>query len=377
MDELNKIRSAFPEQPGPSPHVTDQARRQVQALAREAATARRRDRLYAAAKSGRAGIGLTAVAASVALAALAAPIVLGPGSGPDAGPVPSTVIPTPRLMTASQVLLATAVKQEKNEKVSGKYYRVRSLQLRVGTRVGSPKYTLERRSITESWMPMKQGVESWFGWVDLGARPATPGDTAKWKAQGSPRSWQLNYEVDPVTMDPNWPTVRKMTFDEVPPGYYLSGVRPVTAKQIQALPTDPAKLRTVLAAGAEPGATAEEIDYTDLQRGRPAALRDAVAAEAARCRAPRAVRTAGHGAQGERQGRDRPDRYADHDGVAEDGGRCPQDALRRRRYQLHHRCADRPAAELASPSASRSGASVVLESGWTDEKPTAPSRAVR
>jgi hypothetical protein len=270
MDELHKIRSAYPEQPGPSPEVTAQARQQIQALAREEATAtagqvaaRRRDRWHAAARSGRVGVALTATAAVVALAALATPLILSPGSGPDAAPVPSTVTPTPRLMTASQVLMAVAVKQEVDEKVSGKYYRVRRLQMRAITEVGAPgnKYDLERRNITESWMPMKQGVASWFGWVDLGARPATPADTAKWKAQGSPGSWKLDYEVDPVTMKVGEPTVRKMTFAEVPPGYYLSGIKPVTAQQIQALPTDPAKLRAVLAKGAEPGASADEIDY--------------------------------------------------------------------------------------------------------------------
>jgi hypothetical protein len=379
MDELHKIRKAFPEQPGPSAEVTQQARRQVQALVREAESTRRRDRWYAAAKAGRVGIALTATAATVALAALATPLFFSPGTGPDAGPVPSTITPTPHLVTASQVLLATAVQQERNEKVSGKYYRVRSLQLRGNTEVGSPKYKLERPSITESWMPMKQGVQSWFGWVDLGARPATPADVAKWKKQGSPTSWQLSYEVDPVTMKANEPTVRKMTFDEVPPGYYLSGVKPVTAQQIQALPTDPVKLRALLAKGAEPGSSEENVNFTVFQAaGRllfempsPPKLRGAALR----------VLSMLPGTQYKENAKDALGRtgtritmtWSKALGREPGGSPTVSDGIGTS-YIID------PATGrlLSSESVGlKTGASVVLESGWTDERPTPPSKALR
>jgi hypothetical protein len=376
MDELHKIRSAFPEQPGPSPEVTAQARRQVQALAREAATARRRDRWQAAAKSGRLGVALTATAATVALAALAAPLLLAPDSGPDAEPVPSTITPTPRLMTASQVLLATAVKQEVSEKVSGKYYRVRSLQVRATTQVGAPKYRIEQRSITESWMPMKQGVKSWFGWVDLGARPATVDDLAKWKAQGSPRSWQLDYEVDPVTMAPGEPTVRKMTFDEVPPGYYLSGVKPVTAQQIQALPTDPAKLRALLARGTWPGSTAEEINYTVF---------NAAGRLLFEMPSPPKLRGAALRVLSELPGIDF--RQNVKDPIGRTGIRITMDGPKFKPGSRKTVMNGGGTSYIIDPTTGRllssesiglkPGASIVLESGWTDDKPSPPSRAVR
>ncbi|GAA1550357.1 hypothetical protein GCM10009789_00180 [Kribbella sancticallisti] len=376
MDELHKIRSAFPEQPGPSPEVTSQARRQVQALARAATTARRRDRWHAAARSGRMGIALTATAASVALAALAAPLFLAPGSGPDAAPVPSTVSPTPRLMTASQVLLATAVKQEVNERVSGQYYRVRSLQLRATTRVGSPKYTIERRNITERWMPMRQGVESWFGWVDLGARPATPADVAKWRDQGAPRWWRLDYEKDPVLMASGRPTVHKMTFDEVPPGYYLSGEKPVTAQQIQALPTDPAKLRTVLARGTEPGSTAAEIDYTVF---------NAAGRLLFEMPSPPKLRGAALRVLSELPGTEFRENV--QDALGRTGTQItmswPKGTPGARKTALN----DGGTSFIIDPATGRllssesigpkAGASVVLESGWTDDRPTPPSPAVR
>jgi len=377
MNEFDKIRSAFPEQPKPSPEVTANARRQVQALIREAETVRRRDRWYAAAKSGRVGMALTATAASVALVALAVPLVLSPGEGQDASPVPSTITPTPRLMTASQVLLAVAVKQEHDEKVSGKYFRVRSLQLRGTTTVGSPAYRIERRNITESWMPMEQGVESWFGWVDLGARPASTADVAKWRAQGSPKEWQLSYEDDPVTMAPGEPVVHRMTFDDVPPGYYLSGVKPVTAQVIQNLPTDPVKLRAVLAANPQPGATAEVINYQVFSAaGRllfempsPPKLRGAALR----------VLSMLPGVEFKENVKDAIGRVGtrislDWDKTARPGSRMTMLGDGRTNYII-----DPSTGRLLSSQqdGTKSGASVVLESGWTDEKPTPPSRAIR
>ncbi|MEV8377982.1 CU044_5270 family protein [Kribbella sp. NPDC056861] len=378
MNEFDKIRSAFPEQPGPSRETTAAARRQVQALIREAGDSRRRDRWYAAAKSGRVGIALTATTAAVALAALATPLFLSPGPGAgDAGPVPSTVSPTtPRLVTVSQALVQLAMKQESNEKVSGKYFRVRNLQIRGLLRVGSPKYSIAQRSITESWMPMRQGVESWFGWVELGARPATAADTAKWRAQGAPTQWPMT-ETDPVTMAPSEPVVNKMTFDQVPPGYYLSGVKPVTAQQIQALPTDPAKLYAVLAASAEPGLTADDVNYQVFSAaGRllfempsPPKLRGAALRVLSMLPGVRL-----------------------EEGVKDPIGRVGTQisldwAKRGQPSGSPTRAYDGRTNYIVDPGTGRllsseydglkQGASVVLESGWTDEKPAPPSRAVR
>jgi hypothetical protein len=264
-DEFETIRSAFPEQPGPSPEVTARARRQVQDLVRQEVNGPRRSRWRSAVHSGRLGIAITATTAVVAVTALSVPLLrsMGPGSGPDAGPVPGTSSPIPRLTAASRALLDAAVRQEKNEKVAGKYFRVRSLLINTGNvEVGNPKYKLQRRQITESWMPMKRGVESWFGWVDLGSRPATADDVKKWRAQGSPTSWMLDHDKTPTLMAPGESVVNKMSFEDVPPGYYLNDIKPLTAQQIEALPTDPEQLRKKLSANIRPEATQDEIDYT-------------------------------------------------------------------------------------------------------------------
>lgn len=380
MNEFDKIRKAFPEQPGPSAEATANARRQVQALVREAETTRRRDRWYAAAKSGRVGMVLTATTATVALAALATPLILSPGSGADdAAPVPSTVTPlTPRLTTASQILVQIAIKQEIDEKVSGQYFRVRNLQIRGLLEVGSPKYRIEQKSITESWMPMRQGVESWFGWVDLGARPATRADAAKWRAQGSPTQWPMT-ETDPVTMAPTEPVVNKMTFDQVPPGYYLSGVKPVTAQQIQALPTDPEKLRAVLAANPQPGARADDLNYQVFSAaGRllfempsPPKLRGAALR----------VLSMLPGVQLKENVKDPIGRVGTQISMdwskPKPGG--PSSAPTMLRDGRTSYIVDPATGRLLSSDygGMKGGASVVLESGWTDEKPAAPSPAIR
>ncbi|GAB2666747.1 CU044_5270 family protein [Kribbella swartbergensis] len=370
MNELERIRKAFPEPEGPTAETTAAARRQVQQLIREAERPTRR---RARARAAWVGTALTATTAVVTVVGLGVPLLRG-SPAPEAAP--ATITPTaPRFTSASQVLIATAVQQETDEKVSGKFFRVRSLHIGAATRVGNPKYTLERRTIGESWMPMKPGVQSWFGWVDLGYRPAAPADVAKWRAQGSPRSWQLVYEEDPITMAPSEPVVTKMAFDEAPSGYYLTGGKSLTAQQIAALPTDPVKLRAVLARTADPDATAFERDYVVFAAaGRllfempsPPKLRGAALRVLAALPGTH-VRTGVEDPIG-RLGTEitigtKPDLPSGGKTFMIRGGA---------RYIID------PATGrlLSSTYGGKLAATVVLESGWTDENPTPPSPAVR
>lgn len=372
MNEFEKLRRAFPEQDGPTPETVAAARRQVEGLIRDAKTP-----VVTRWRAGWVGTAVTAATALVAVVGLGGALVVGNRGGDGAAGGPIVVTPmAPRMVTAAQVLIAAAVRQEVDEKVSGRFYRVRSLQLSNGTRVGSPRYTLERRSITESWMPMKRGVESWFGWVNLAYRPATPADAAKWRAQGSPNSWKLPYEVDPITTSDGEPVVNKMAFQDVPPGYFLTGDKPLSAQQIAALPTDPAKLTNVLAQGVGPNPTAGVRNYGVFAAAgrllfetpsppklRGAALRVLAALPGTHIRTgvrdpigrigteitltPGAVRPSG----------DKTILFGA--GAA---------------YII-----DPATGRLLSSSISgpKTSSTVVLESGWTDEKPTPPSLAIR
>ncbi|MFC9691870.1 CU044_5270 family protein [Kribbella sp. NPDC056951] len=376
MNELESIRKAFPENDGPSPEASAAARRQLQSLIHEE---KHRSRSTLA-RVGWIGGVVTATTAVVTVVALGVPLLQGPGSGGDVGVAPATLTP-PRLASASEVLIAAAVKQEADEKVSGKYFLVRTLHVDTGTRVGSPKYTLKRQSITERWMPMKPGVRSWFGWVELGYKPATPGDEAKWRAQGSPTSWVQSELVDPITAAPTRPVVNQMSFEDVPPGYYLSGDKPLTAEQIAALPTDPVKLRAVLARGT--GAETEELRDYSVYTAAGRLLFEAPSPPKLRGAALRVLSMI-PGVTIQQNVKDPLGRSGTRISLITDFGRVKPGAEPSAQPTLfsegrvdyiidpvHGRL-------LASETfGMKRGADIVLESGWTDERPTPPSTAIR
>jgi len=364
VNEFDVLRKAFPEQEPPTPEAARDARRQLQELMRKPRVS--------FVRTGWLGTAVTAATALVAVAGLGGALLVGRG---DDGSVPSapTTTTAPRLATAAEVLIAVAVRQEKDEKVSGKYYRVRSLQLNPTTRVGNPKYTLERRSIIENWMPMKPGVESWFGWVNLGYQLASPADAAKWRAQGSPTSWQLPYERTPITMSDGVPVVNKMSFRDVPPGYFL-GEKPLSAKQIAALPTDPAQLRKVLAKTAGPELTAADQDYAVFAAaGRllfempsPPKLRGAALRVLAALPGTR-IRT------GIKDPIGRTGTEVSITAVKPSGTRTGL-FWSGATYIIDPVTGRLLSSTIRGP---KTGSTVVLESGWTDDKPTPPSTAVR
>ncbi|MEU4292606.1 CU044_5270 family protein [Kribbella sp. NPDC026596] len=375
MNEFEHLRRAFPQQDAPTPEAAAAARQQVEALIREAKSDKRR--AVRVARAGWVGTAVTAATAVVAVAGLGGALLAGGGGDGDAVvPGAGGTTTAPRLVTAAQVLIAAALRQEVDEKVSGKFFRVRSLQVSATTRVGNPKYTLERRSITESWMPMKPGVESWFGWVNLAYRPATVNDVAKWQAQGSPQSWKLPYEVDPISTKDGEPVVNKMSFRDVPPGYYLTGDRPLTAQQIAALPTDPIALRGVLARSVGPRETADERNYAVFAAAgrllfelpsppklRGAALRVLAALPGTQIRA---------GVK-DPIGRVGTEITLTADLSKASGGRTFLFAGGAS-YIIDAATGRLLSSSVAGP---KPGSTVVLESGWTDDRPTPPSPAVR
>lgn len=311
MNEFDVLRKAFPEQEPPSPEATEAARRQLVERPRESF-----------ARTGRLGTAITAATALVAVVGLGGALLVGQHRDSVSLPAGPTTTTAPRLTTAAEVLIALAVQQEKDEKVSGTYFRVRSLQMTTG------KYA--RRTITESWMPMKPGVASWFGWVDL-AHPA--------------------------------PVVTKMSFRDVPPGYYLTGEKPLSAKQIAALPTDPQALRKAL---LTPGLSATDQDYTVFSAAgrllfempsppklRGAALRVLAALPGTRIRI---------GVQ---------------DPLGRTGTEVGMNTTRDSITATY--IIDTTSGRLLSSTirGPKSGSTVVLESGWTDERPTPPSTRIR
>lgn len=368
MNEFDALRKAFPETDGPTPEATDAARRQVDELIHDARPAKSFKTFV---RAGWMGTAVTAATALVAVVGLGGALVVGRGGG-GTGPSGPTTTTAPRLTAAAEVLIAVAVRQEKDEKVSGKYFRVRSLQMSATTRVGSPKYTLERRSITESWMPTKPGVESWFGWVNLGYRPATANDVLKWRAQGAPTSWQLSYERTPISTEDGEPVVNKMSFRDVPPGYYLTGDKPLSAEQIAALPTDPVKLRAYLSKDLSPadreydvfaaaGRLLFEMPAPPKLRG--AALRVLAALPGTR------IRTGVKDPLG-RRGTE----VSITAGLIKPGSTRTSMLWSGATYIIDPVTGRLLSSTIGGP---KPGSTVVLESGWTDDRPTPPSAAIR
>ncbi|WP_406052534.1 CU044_5270 family protein [Kribbella sp. NBC_00889] len=370
MNELESVRKAFPSADAPSAEATGTARQQLEGLIREEP---RPKRWLLAARAGWVGTALTAATAVIAVVALGTPLVRG--TGDDAGVAPATINPTPpRLASAGEALLAAAVQQEKDEKLSGRFYRVRSLQIGPPVRVGNPKYTVQGRSIIEGWMPMKPRTESWFGWAGLGYRPVTATDTAKWRAQGSPTSWQLQ-GGDTVEMHAMAPMVDERSFQDVPQGYYLTGTEPLSAQQIAALPTDPVKLRALLASGADRRSSPAERNYTVFaaagqllfETPSPPKLRGAALRVLATLPGTR-IRT------GVKDPIGRTGTEITIDVKGQPSGSATIMARGRTAYII-----DTATGRLLSSSMEglKVGSTVVLQSGWTDQKPVAPSPVVR
>lgn len=325
MNEFDVLRKAFPEQEPPTPEAAAAARRQLFHKPRRSFV-----------RAGWLGTAVTAATALVAVVGLGGALVLGRDGQESGVPVGPATTTAPRLTSAAEVLIAVAVRQEKDERVSGKYFRVRSLQLTTG------KYS--RRSITESWMPMKPGVASWFGWVDLNKGSA--------------------------------PVVNKMSFQDVPPGYYLTGDKPLSAEQIAALPTDPIKLRAYLATTAGRDLSGVDREYAVFAAaGR--LLFDMPAPPKLRGAALRVLATlpGTHIRTGAK------------DPLGREGTEVSITAAVSKPGSTRTTMFSSGATYIIDPSTGRllsstiggpkPGSTVVLESGWTDDKPTPPSTAIR
>lgn len=244
MNDLDTLRSAFPEQPAPTTEVVTAAR---QRLTEQAGTPTRRRSNWLG--THRLGTALTAGMAAVAITVFAIPLAQRDSQEPpvdSAPPVPgSTGV---RQLTANQILLAAATRQEQ---ATGRYYRIRTIgasrMLRIGT--GPSAYTLEQRWVHETWIPAKDSDPAWFGSRYLGARPATAEDKAKWERAGSPTRWRLEADTEDgyriVTAAPDKGQLDRID-DNVAKRYELGSREGLTAAQIRKLPTDTAQLRKFL-----------------------------------------------------------------------------------------------------------------------------------
>ena len=147
---------------------------------------------------GRRTLATAALAATAAGAAVAVLVSTAPGPAPRSAasaPRPPKVLPRPthqvtaHPVSARQVLL-TAAEHVSAGPASGNYWRVRLVggyTFPAGTT--AHPYDITVTTSADQWNPRTPGVKEWAIFQDLGARPATPADTAAWRAAGSPKSW--------------------------------------------------------------------------------------------------------------------------------------------------------------------------------------------
>ncbi len=366
MNEFDMVRTAFPPEPdGLRRDVAATTRNELQAMGRKA-TNRRRQPIGRV----KVGLALTACGALVAVGLLGLPLL---SSGDGGAPQPGVIGAAPGGHTAmaNQVLVAAAVRQEQQATPSGKYYRTRWLETIRTIHVGSPAYNLERRRITESWVPAQAGAAPWLGLVDLGFRPASPQDEARWRAQGSPTSWPRGGGDPAMTLSPGRPSLYRLSPDSggdvaFPEGSSTSW----TVAEINALPTDAVQLRARLAVGLEQPASAADADRYVFQAA-ARLLFETPASPKLRGAALR-VLAALPGIQMRTGVSDPIGRKGTEFALATAG---PQQQIGKTSIII-----DTAAGTLLSSSYDakvKASTNVLLSAGWTDQNPQKPSTAVR
>lgn len=139
------------------------------------------------------GTALTATAAAVA----AAVIVSGtPGAE---GVRPGGADAARETFAHSQVLMAAASDLERSSDASGAYWyqEVRSGSL---SDVSGKDYTVDVRHMSRVWVAAGNS-EQWSQLFELGARPASPADEEAWRADGSPKKWDITPPDAPADAD--------------------------------------------------------------------------------------------------------------------------------------------------------------------------------
>jgi hypothetical protein len=230
MDEISMVRRVVAE-PQPLPRVVAEGRERVLAAAADEARTSTPPIKRSAFRSA-IRLGLAAAAAALVLATLL----------PEADTTREGESPAAPEGSAQSALLAAAVVAE-SAPTSGTYWHVRTLFRTTWPRKlgrGDNRYTVEHLSVWEEWT--KRGGQTWRGLREW-AEPKTPKDVAAWRRDGRPNEWcRENTELaEPscIRTAPGTASVWRMDDDQ-----FLVGEEPgLTFAQLQHLPEDPDALR--------------------------------------------------------------------------------------------------------------------------------------
>lgn len=229
-DVLQRLAAARPAHLDPDLPTPSQVRQEELATFMSLPRGTRRDR--AAARTRRVPYPLLSGLALATATAVAAVVITGTASE-QPGPAPSAT-----LGSGSQVLLAAASHVEQRPAGSGKYWYVEE-EFADRYKVPGKTYSIDVRG-EQRWWTATVGNKYWSQSLDTGARPSTKADEAAWKADGSPRSWDLGNDADEI-----YTYAGKGEFDHDAPGGSADSVPmgEVPLRLLPTLPTDAKALR--------------------------------------------------------------------------------------------------------------------------------------
>lgn len=124
----------------------------------------------------------------------------------------------------------------------GAYWHTRTVTTalhpwRFGTK--SDSYALVQRQVLETWSA--PDGRSWFGYRDLGTRPATEKDKKAWQRAGSPSTWSESIDGKTVKLSAE-PAKGRVAPVRNRNEFEFAGQK-LTYDEVQRLPADPVKLK--------------------------------------------------------------------------------------------------------------------------------------
>lgn len=195
------------------------------------------------------GTGLIGAAAAgvLAVSVISAPPGGQTGSPPVAGGQPGaadSAIGGATPMTARDILLAAATRAEQAPTETGKYWHVKTLDVRGPQRVGADAdgYWMLWRSVNESWDASDPREASWTGLRELGVRPYSAADEQAWRAAGSPTEWTLDTDGPNKLILSTRSGEGTLTRDPEAPRY-LEDLGQLSLEQVRQLPDEQGALR--------------------------------------------------------------------------------------------------------------------------------------
>lgn len=247
-DVMDLLAKARPARLDPPPHRHEHISQAVAGLVADSSAAEQHaalDQLRRPRYRRVAFLGTVGAAAATVTAVVVA--VAGPGTAPRTAPdaVPGAAAPaTQAPMDSSRLLLVAAERSDDAPQAGGRYLTMQTESGRaVPVKAADGTYTMVDRTSGQYWLARDSADTSWVFGQSLGAVPATPGDEAAWRRNGSPTVVRI---TTPKPYDLRVAPGRVFG-DRVDPAHLFAlGDRNVSQAELDALPTDPAALRGVL-----------------------------------------------------------------------------------------------------------------------------------